>query len=313
MLLTLLIGSFLSSLPQYSILQKKNPIEHTQTTTLQENKQNSSSLSTHTLVDYTAPQASKKVLLKPLDKWFHASLRYNHSLGGVITGKDSSARETLDLNLNINPLSHWFVNVTFSKYLNSYNDLSYKPDFSYSFGYRNWQNNSFSLVYSNYENNQFDPHGGYERFNFDGGTWNFSYKNIFKGFNYRIGATYRDKEHQKRLYLDLSRRFFDKRLLVSLNLTKDLTYHDTRASLGFHYDAKSNFFVSSKFYYFSDVRYQEDYEGDYAFAVGYKFKEPKITIKYSNFYMKTRYPWREDSKGVDLLDGYFSISWDLKF
>jgi len=250
---------------------------------------------------------------KPLKKWFSGSIRYSNSLRGVIKGEDKSAKETLNFSLNINPYSYWFLGVTFAKPINGYSNDDYNPDFSYSFGYRDWHNDTFSLVYSNYQNNKLFPKGDESRFNFKEGVWNLSYKNKYKDVKYTLGGTYKASDKQKRLYLKLSKKFLDNSLLVSFNATKDFTNKDTRASLGFKYVSDNNFFLTTKLYYYSDVEYQEDHEGDYAFSFGYKFDKPKLTLQYSNYYSKTRYPWRKDGKGDDFIDGKISINWNFSF
>jgi len=308
MLYPLYIELYPNYLDVPSLYMQQTPHTHHADYRIVETKKNSKK-STEIVVNKKPPKTNTKAFRK----WFRGALKYNHSLRGVIHGEDSSAKETLDLSLNINPISHWFVHITLSKYLNGYSDSSYRPDFSYSFGYRNWHNDSVSLIYSNYENNQFSPKDNQNRFNFKGGVWDLSYKNAYKGIRYSIGATYKASENQKRLYLNLGKKFLDSALLVNFNLRKDFTYHDTRASLSFKYEAKKHFFISTKLYYYSDVTYQEDYEGDYAFAFGYTFDKPKITLQYSNYYMKTRYPWRNDSKGEKFMDGQISLSWNFRF
>lgn len=255
-----------------------------------------------------------KLLPKSKKKWFSGSIRYSTTVKGL-GGYDpeSPTKETLNFSLNFNPYSYWFAGVTFLNYINPYRNYDYQPDFSYSFGYRDWHNDSFSFVYSNYANNKLFPQGNYKRFNFDEGVWDFSYKNVYKGINYKIGATYQAKNKQKRAYLNFNKKFLDNALLVSFNLTRDFKNSDTRASLGFNYVSDHNFYFTTKLYYYSDVRFQEDHEGDYAFSLGYKFDDPKITIEYSNYYMKTRYPWRKDGAGVDWKEGTVTINYNFRF
>jgi hypothetical protein len=56
---------------------------------------------------------------------------------------------TLQFGLKYVPLTSWFLNVNFFRYLSPESQKPWNPDFTYSFGYDDWHPYTFSLQYSN--------------------------------------------------------------------------------------------------------------------------------------------------------------------
>jgi len=74
--------------------------------------------------------------------------------------ESNSGRETLKATIMVHPHSYYFLGTTMSFDVNNYNNIYYQPDFSYSFGYSDWHQDTFSWNYSNYANNKFSPKEG---------------------------------------------------------------------------------------------------------------------------------------------------------
>ena len=86
---------------------------------------------------------------------------------------------TVTASIKYNPLSYWYVNTTFYKYLRSDYQASWDPDFSYGFGYDDWHPYTLSLTYANYGGNRLNPdkkkakslqRSGRELFRWDGNS-----------------------------------------------------------------------------------------------------------------------------------------------
>lgn len=62
---------------------------------------------------------------------------------------------TVTASIKYNPLSYWYVNATFYKYLKSDYQASWDPDFSYGFGYDDWHPGTIIIQYNNYSGNRY--------------------------------------------------------------------------------------------------------------------------------------------------------------
>ncbi len=246
----------------------------------------------------------KKRFFKPLSKWFSYSLGYSTSLENII-GEDSG-REQAKLTLNISPVKYFFIGATFAKTLNSVHNKYYEPDFSYTFGYSDWHQDTWSLVYSNYSDNKFSPDSGYNRFNFSSGTWDLSYKTKIKDVSLRGSLKYTPKSKKAYLSLSASKKIY--KLLGSVQYKRYLHTSQDQLTLSLKGFIYKKFYASGSVYLYSNLNKQTSQEPDYAFSFGWKdSKKRRLTIMYSNYYTPTRFFWRK-KKGPSFAKGSISLS-----
>ncbi len=213
-------------------------------------------------------------------------------------------------------MTYWFFGLTYTKYLNEYENNSYQPNFSYSFGYNDWHDGTFSLVYSNYADNRLSPNHKQSLTNFQSGTWDLGYKkrlttSLFGVLSSRLHYIYTPSNDKKKISFTLGKNILG--VTTSLNLSHELKEKNTVASLSLKKFIYKKFFVSGTAYHYFDYDKQKDWEGDYAYFFGWFDSRPfHLSITYSNYYMKTRYKFR-DEKGISFLDGNFCVSTNWKF
>ena len=240
--------------------------------------------------------------LKPLEKWFSFS-------GGFVTGlspTDDEKRVSAKLSAYVSPVKNFFAGATFFKTLNRYSNVYYEPDFYYSFGYRDWRDNTWSFIYSNYANNKFSPQKDEGRFNFDEGVWDLSYKHSYKGVSLRYAFNYTEKPYQASLKVSASKKVGE--ALLSAQYKRYLEIDQDQLTLSAKGYLYKKLYASLSLYLYSDRELKYPYtEADYAFSIGWKETEKgKISIVYSNYYLPNRL-WYEGSS-TPLTNGLVSIS-----
>jgi hypothetical protein len=250
-------------------------------------------------------EQSKKSLFKAFKDWFDLSITFDTSLKNLST--HNATRETLNLNLNISPMPYLYFATTLMLDTNGFKDIYYQPDFYYSFGYASYQLDSWGFSYSNYENNKFksDQHAS----SFSDGTWEINYRTKIKEFFLTAKAKYRPSKNWKFLSLSGYRQLSDK-TSFSFDYDKSFHYDQHKLQLSMKSFIYDKFFVAGSIFLYSDLALQEDHESDYSFSFGWADnRQGKFSIIYSNEYMKTRWPWRDDAKGISPLEGKISISY----
>ena len=247
---------------------------------------------------------------KPFDKWFKYSMGYSSNLMNF--HEQDSGREALKFSLMANPYSYFFAGVTFSMDVNDYENIYYQPDFSYSFGYSDWHQDTWSFGYANYANNKINPEGKEKQFNFEEGTWDVGYKTKIDDISYRANLKHTVSRNSTIFSVSASTKIA-KKTLVSAKVNHHFDYKQEQlviSSKTFLYD---KFFVSSSVYLYSDLGKQTDLEPDYAYSFGWKDSRPfHPSITYSNYYTPTRWGGRTKS-GPHFENGSLSLSFSLKF
>jgi len=245
---------------------------------------------------------------KPLSKWLSCSLGYGTTLNNL--REQDYGREALKTTCNLTPYSYFFAGTTLSFDLNDYKNPYYQPDFSYSFGYSDWHQDTWSFGYSNYSNNKIHPKGKENRFNFQSGTWEVGYKNKIDNISIAAKVKYVPIHNTKKLIVSSKTTVLDK-VMVSAQLQHNINSDQNRLTLSAKTFIYDKLFVSGSVYEY----YKRDTKGamdpDYAYSIGWKDSRPfHPSITYSNYYMPTR--WASD-EGPKFKDGSLSISFSLKF
>jgi len=251
---------------------------------------------------------SAKSAFKPLSKWLSCSLGYGTTLNNL--QEQNYGREALKTTCTLTPYSYFFAGTTLSFDINDYTNPYYQPDFSYSFGYSDWHQDTWSFGYSNYSNNKIHPKGKENRFNFQSGTWEVGYKNKIDNISLAAKAKYIPIHNTKKLSVSSKTTVLDK-VMVSAQLQHNITSKQNKLTLSAKTFVYDKLFVSGSLYEY----YKKDTKGtldpDYAYSIGWKDSRPfHPSITYSNYYMPTR--WASD-EGPKFKDGSLSVSFNLKF
>lgn len=248
--------------------------------------------------------------LKPLNKWINSSVSYSTTPYNLTNGK--LGRETLNFPVTITPLKNFFMGATFKYDLNNYSNIYYQPDFSYAFGYSDWHDDTWGLNYSNYANNKLNPKEGEKRFNFDSGTWDLNYKTKVKDVKVKGSLQYIKNNKSKTFNLTGSKVFYDK-VITSLKWKHHFDYAQEQFTLSAKSYIYKKFMVSGSAYIYSNYDKQSTLEPDYAYSFGWYDTRPlHPTITYSNYYMPTRWPGKEQDD-VPFSSGVVSVKMNFKF
>ncbi len=228
--------------------------------------------------------------------------------GSGSTGSRSGNTPTFNANIKYNPLSYWFFNVNFSRYLDKGLQAPWNGDFVYSFGYDDWHPYTLSLVYSNYGGNRLnaDKSKG-ERFTtFEEGTFALGWKfpvpeqiadwftltddgSISCGVNAGLTPKYTD------LASAVQKNW---KFVPSINCKYSIT--------GWWYFNWAAFFYPFK--------QQQPWDPDFTYGFGYFDWHPgEFSLQYNN-YSGNRWPWNKSSPGTGRFkDGALSLSWSHVF
>lgn len=242
--------------------------------------------------------------LKSLDSWINYSFSYSTTPGNLSGGK--MGRETLNFPISIRPIKNFFLGANFKYDLNAYKNIYYQPDFSYSFGYSDWHNDTWGLTYSNYANNKLSPKEGEDRFNFESGEWDLNYKTKINDVKVKASFKYKQKKSSKKFTLTGTKVLYDK-VTASVMWKHYFDYPQERLTLSAKSYIYKKFMVSGSAYIYSDYNKQTVLEPDYAYSFGWYDTRPyHPTITYSNYYMPTRWSGRSQ-KDVPFSSGIISI------
>lgn len=247
---------------------------------------------------------------KDFDKWYKSHISYAN-LVKDFTGEEKGW-EWLHASVMVSPIQNFFAGATFLLNLNDYNNHHYQPDFTYTIGYSDWRPDTFGFLYSNYANNKFYPHKDDSRFHFDEGTWEVNYKTKIDQWRLQAAYRYVPFVNRKTLKFSASSMLYNK-VLFSATWDHYLNYPQERLTLSgktFLYD---KFFVSGSAYLYSDLAAQTDLEPDYAYSFGWHDHEPyHISVIYTNYYMATRWWWRDLNNRPIFDDGLLLVEMNLK-
>ncbi|CAA6800123.1 MAG: Unknown protein [uncultured Sulfurovum sp.] len=251
---------------------------------------------------------------KPLNKWFKFSVAYSTTLQNI--EEPNSGREALKGTFMINPHSYYFLGATSSLDINNYNNIYYQPDFSYSFGYSDWHQDTFSWNYSNYANNKFSPKDGESRFNFQSGNWELAYKTKVEDValvdNIKLNAKikYKPSSNSKKVYIKAKTVVLDD-VMISAQLKHNITTKQNRLTLSAKTFLYDKFFVSGTAYEYYKPDSIGSNDGEYAYSFGWADSKPyHPSIIYSNYYTPTR--WDSD-EGPKFKEGTLSVKFNLDF
>jgi len=272
------------------------------------NQQSNNGKNNYVKVTQKTKEKEDFIQIKPLNKWFKYSLSYKTSLANL--GKDSdTTKESANLSLFFSPAKYFFATAFLSKTLNNKHNKYYEPDFSYSFGYANWHQNTFGLVYSNYADNKFNPTGKKDRFNFSEGTWDFSYKNKFKDIYLNADLEFIPKGSKTYLSLKASKKI--KKFLFSAKFKHYLHNNQDQVTLSARGFVYKKIYASASVYLYSHMGRQSSNDPDYAFSIGWKdTRKGKMSIMLSNYYTPTRFGWR-DQEDIPLEN--ISLTFSMNF
>lgn len=212
---------------------------------------------------------------------------------------------TVTASIKYNPLSYWYANTTFYKYLKSDYQASWDPDFSYGFGYDDWHPYTLSLAYANYGGNRLNPDRkkGEKFTTFKQGTFSLGWKFVVPGWIEELFIVHSTGGIGGSINYNLTPEYMD---LASLQLKE---WKQT-ISLSIKYTIYKYWYANITLYYYPYPEQQQPWDPDFTYGFGYFDWHPgTIIIQYNN-YSGNRYPWKEKSPGTGTFkNGSISISW----
>ncbi|MBI3248278.1 MAG: hypothetical protein HYZ50_17365 [Deltaproteobacteria bacterium] len=212
---------------------------------------------------------------------------------------------TFTASLKYNPLSYWFMNVTYYHYFDENRKASWNPDFSYVFGYDDWHPYTFSLVYSNYGGNRLNPdRDKKEKFTrIEEGVISLGWKYRTPRFLEYLFIVHESGGMGGSINYNVVPRYSD-----LATLSKKQWKQTVSASL--KYAIYKNFYLNVTFIAYPFPKQQQPWDPDFTYGFGYFDWHPgSVSVQYNN-YSGNRFPWKQKAPGTGLFTtGGFTISW----
>ena len=221
----------------------------------------------------------------------------------------TTSSPTLNLDLRYRLLGAWFVGGTIYRYLDSGDQQSWNPDFSYTFGYDDWRPYTLSLVYANYGGNRFNPDrsDGERVTRFAQGTWSL-------GWKFPVSQPLAEP------------MLIDRSATINCQTAGNLTpsYYDdaaddnrnwkTTLSLACNYPIIADFFLRWRAFYYTDGDAQQPWDPDFTYGFGYAPAWAKgLSVQYNN-YSGNRFFWRDRAENTGrFVDGAVSVGWSWQW
>lgn len=216
---------------------------------------------------------------------------------------------TLQLGLKYNPISYWFGQVTFYRYLFADRQQAWNPDFTYSFGYDDWHSDTFSVVYSNYTGNRFSPDltKGEKWTVFNQGQWSFGYKYMLPRVLEPILLVGDGDQIGCNANLNITPQYTDLRTLST-------KYYKKSVAFGCRYARPSGWYANVTIFAYPARLQQQPWDPDFSYGFGYFDPHPgTISIQYNN-YSANRFPGHDAVRGDGSpRKGSISISWSTQW
>jgi hypothetical protein len=213
---------------------------------------------------------------------------------------------TLQAELRYNPISHWFGNLTFYRYLRSDRQQEWNPDFTYSFGYDNWRPNTFSFVYGNYTGNRLDPRGSESVTRIEEGNVSLGYKFRPPAFLDSLLKLDETDEINCSVNANFTPRYTDLQTLSKKNYKRSL-------SIGCRYILPNNWYGNATVFYYPNQIQQQPWDPDFIYGFGYfDWRPGTISIQYNN-YSGNRFPKSDREGQGGFRRGAVSISWSTSW
>ena len=217
----------------------------------------------------------------------------------------------LNLNATIrwNPISYYYLYLTFYKYVQPELQAPWHPDFAYSFGYEDWNPYTFSLTYSNYQGNRLLPKSERDEVftRFLEGTFSFGWKFPTPVIIENILCHHYSSNVMHQLCLNTTPQYYDLKTNSKLNWKNSI-------SLETKYYIYSYYFIRLNCFYYPNSEKQQQWDPDFTYGFGYfDWHYGTFSIQYNN-YSGNRYFWsKKKTDSGKFVDGFFSVTWNWGF
>jgi hypothetical protein len=203
----------------------------------------------------------------------------------------------------------WFVQANLLGYLRPRRQQPWNPDFTYGFGYEDFQPGRWSFVYANYSGTRLSPDRarGEGRSNFRQGTWSAVYRFALPG-----------PLHEALLVGDGDASLCH----ASANHTPRYTTSGSPSlargkrwfGLGCRYTRPEGWFAHLDVMAWPQRREQQPWDPDYTYGFGTRLPQlPQLVVQYTN-YSGNRWPGRDRGAGQgQLRSGSVTVSWESAF
>ncbi|MFN8674471.1 MAG: hypothetical protein U0457_20620 [Candidatus Sericytochromatia bacterium] len=228
---------------------------------------------------------------------------------GLGTQGRISNNQSLSMGITFNPISFYFFNVSFIKYLNPQLQAPWNPDFTYVFGYSDWHPYTFGLTYANYGGNRLNPKKEKNEVftDFLGGGFSLDFKFSVPREIEKLFIIHESGGLGGNIAYSVVPKYLDLASLETKNFKQSLR-------LSLKYTIYEWFYINGTFFYYPFPEQQQPWDPDFTYGFGYFDWHPfTVSIQYNN-YSGNRYPWNKKSGSGGFENGGFSInfSWTGK-
>jgi len=212
---------------------------------------------------------------------------------------EGATNDTVQLGIKYTPISYWYINTTFIKYLQPELQKSWDSDMSYSFGFDDWHPYTLSLSYANSLGNSLSP----KKPRFNEGTWTLGWKLplsttlkswVLSGYGDAMGCG---------TAFSLTPKYMDSFTNIEKNNKMNL-------SLGCKYTIVGSWYVNFNVLYYPDKTQQQPWNPDYTYGFGFFDWHPgTISVQYNN-YSGNRFKLSDRAVGTGhFQNGSISVAW----
>jgi hypothetical protein len=206
-------------------------------------------------------------------------------------------------NIRYNPMTYWYANIDAYYYLKE--QSPWEPDFTYSFGYDDWNPYTLSFVYENQSPNRFRPNRaeGERVTHYLHGSYNFGWKFLLADFIAKPMLFDTDNEIACQLSHHFTPRYQDSSGMIQ--------QHKRLWSLHCHYPIYGKWGLNLKFFYYPATHQQQPWDPDYTYELGYfDWEAGAFSVQYKNT-SGNRYPWNDRPGDGAWHKGSVHFLWNL--
>ncbi|MCB1656632.1 MAG: hypothetical protein KDI39_00190 [Pseudomonadales bacterium] len=253
-----------------------------------------------------------ELLIKPSDnEWNNlfrgvsVRLAYSYPLTKSLSAQgldnqgESATNSTLQMGLKYTPISYWYLNANFIRYLQPELQKPWDADISYSFGYDDWHPYTLSLSYSNTLGNSLVS----KKPSFNEGTWVLGWKlPLSDGLKNILLTGYGDTMGCSSAF-SLTPKYSD-------SVTKTTQSNKMSLSLGCKYTIFGGWYINFNALYYPDSSQKQPWNPDFTYGFGYFDWHPgTISVQYNN-YSGNRFNQSKTATGTgEFKNGSISVAW----
>ncbi len=229
---------------------------------------------------------------------------FNVSVGYGIDRDDDVANGSITPSVSFDYKNFGF-GFTYVHYLEEEKQQSYQPDFTYKFGYEDFDPNTISLTYANFGGNRLNPSQGERITRLEHGVTSLTYRSRFDD-DVTTKLTGLDGYLSCSTSANWVPRYYDED-------KNDFSSNQLSLSFGCSYVVWKGLFIRGEALFYPIADQQQSFNPDYTYGFGYNtYERNSLAIEVQN-YAGNRWPGRRDRNEGSFSDGSIRLIYHLPF